>query len=122
MADDVRALFAGLGLDLPEQVPVLAAHHQIAQKLHACTEPGGTRAHDLVDIQLLAPQADQARVADAARRIFRFRKRHPWPPAVVPNQDWGPLYDEAAVGLPVAPDVRSAAAWAIGYIKDLHVG
>lgn len=120
MADDVRDLFLGLGLDEPAPVPVLPAHHQIAQKLHACTAPGSTRAHDLVDIQLLAPQAEPAQVVDAARRLFRFRKQHLWPPAVVPGEDWGTLYAEAAIGLPVAANVAAAAVWTNGYIKDLH--
>lgn len=46
--------FAALGLPRPNPVSVLPLHHQVAQKLHACTEPGSQRAHDLVDLQLMA--------------------------------------------------------------------
>lgn len=53
LAADLLELFANLGLPQPAAVPVLAVHHQIAQKLHACTEAGSDRAHDLVDLQLL---------------------------------------------------------------------
>jgi hypothetical protein len=41
---------------------------QVAQKLHACTAPGSERAHDLVDLQLLEPDADDAAVAEATQR------------------------------------------------------
>lgn len=33
-------------------MPVGAVEHQIAQKLHAASAPGSSRAHDLVDLQL----------------------------------------------------------------------
>ena len=46
LAPEVFALFSELGLGTPAPVPVLPLHHQIGQKLHACTEPGNERAHD----------------------------------------------------------------------------
>lgn len=57
VAKDILDLFEYLGLSTPNPVPLLATEHQIAQKLHACTNPdrkgGNERAHDLVDLQLL---------------------------------------------------------------------
>jgi len=47
LAPDIQGLFETLGLLIPEPVPVLATHHQVAQKLHACTAVGSERAHDL---------------------------------------------------------------------------
>ena len=59
IAADILGLFATLGLDEPDPIPLLAVDHQIAQKLHACTAVNPTggrneRAHDLVDLQILA--------------------------------------------------------------------
>ena len=54
VAEDLLELFARLGLPQPRPVPVLRADHQIAQKLHTCTAVGSDRAHDIVDLQLLA--------------------------------------------------------------------
>jgi hypothetical protein len=45
IAPDIVDLFATLGLDEPDPIPLLAVDHQIAQKLHACTavNPAGGR-------------------------------------------------------------------------------
>lgn len=39
LAPDLPLLFEALGLESPSPVPVLAVHHQVVQKLHACTAP-----------------------------------------------------------------------------------
>lgn len=51
---DVVAIFRSLGLAEPQPIPVLPSAHQVAQKLHACSTPGSERAHDLIDLQILA--------------------------------------------------------------------
>lgn len=80
MSDEVLELFAELGLPEPSPVRVLPVHHQISQKLHACSEPGSVRAHDPVDLQLLVPIADLVLVHETAVRLFAFRGAHAWPP------------------------------------------
>lgn len=94
IADDLVALFARLGLEEPRPAPVLAVHHQMAQKLHACTAVGSERAHDLVDLQLLVQHEDPglALVAETAHRLFRSRRAHPWPPHVVVGSTWAGIY------------------------------
>ncbi len=119
LSGDITGLFAELGLAVPEPVPVLPLHHQIAQKLHACTEPGNERAHDLVDLQLMAPQADDALVASTVRRLFDFRQQHLWPAAVKAGPTWTGLYAQAAEGLDVLPDLAAAVASANEYIARL---
>lgn len=116
---EVSTLFADLGLAAPQPVRVLPVHHQIAQKLHACTENGNERAHDLVDLQLLAPLADDALVAATVRRLFAFRHQHIWPSVVVAGPAWPALYADAAEGLNVLPDVAAAVAWTNEYIVRL---
>jgi hypothetical protein len=120
LAADVAELFAELGLATPGPVRLLPVPLQIAQKLHACSAPGSERAHDLVDLQLLAPGADDAAVAQAARRLFDFRRAHPFPPVVAVGSGWGSLYDLAAEGLDVLPDVADAVSWANDYIARLQ--
>lgn len=106
-------MFAHLGLPAPQPVAIIAPHHQIAQKIHACTEPGSERAHDLVDLQLLWPADDAglSLVADTTRRLFAFRRGHQFPGTCRVGPDWSRTYDEAAQGLPVIPEVTEAARW-----------
>lgn len=121
MSAEICALFVSLGLDIPRPVRVLPLHHQIAQKLHACTEPGSDRAHDLVDLQIMAPRADRDLVAITATRLFNFRRQQEWVSAAVTAGDgWETKYSAAADGLHVLADVTSAAAWANGYIEELR--
>lgn len=81
-----------LGLPRPQPVPILAAHHQIAQKIHACTEPGSERAHDLVDLQLLWPhdEDDVERVSVTTERLFMFRRVHAFPGSCTVGPDGRP--------------------------------
>lgn len=113
LADDLVELFAILGLPRPAAVPVLAVHHQIAQKLHACTEAVSDRAHDLVDLQLLvaADQPDLVVVAETARRLFISRNAQAWPPRIRTRPTWPELYEAAAVDLDVLPDLEAAVDW-----------
>lgn len=108
--------FAALGLPRPNPVTVLPLHHQVAQKLHACTEPGSQRAHDLVDLQLMSGLVDDISVAETVQRLFRFRHQHGWPALAVPTREWETLYADAAIGLEsvVFPAVGDAVQWLNG--------
>lgn len=44
LADDLAQLFTEVGLEAPKPVRVMRADHQVAQKLHAVSEPGSERA------------------------------------------------------------------------------
>ena len=123
MSDEVRGVFAELGLPTPAAVRVQPLHHQIAQKLHACTTSRSDRAHDLVDLQLIIPMTDTTLVVATAKRLFKFRSQHPWPPTVVAGPAWGSLYVEAAQGLDVLPTAEDAIQWLNSYIDRLdHPG
>lgn len=119
MSDEVLRVFRALGLPAPAPVRVQPLHHQIAQKIHACTAPRSDRAHDLVDLQLIAPMTESNFVAPTTRRLFTFRAEHEWPPMLSPGADWGPLYAEAADGLDVLPSVVDAVAWLNDYVARL---
>jgi hypothetical protein len=114
-----RALdvFALLGLPEPGPVALLRAHHQIAQKLHACTSVGkGTneRAHDLVDLQLMMAEEapDLTLIRSSATRLFISRRRHAWPPTVVAQPGWDTIYARESAGVAVLRGVDDAVAWA----------
>lgn len=116
LATELIDIFAALGLPRPNPVSVLPLHHQISQKLHACTEPGSQRAHDLVDLQLMAALADDVLVAQTVERLFRFRRQHDWPALAVPTKEWDTLYADAVIGLEkvVFPAVGDAVQWLNG--------
>lgn len=77
---------AELGLESPRSVPCLAIPAQIAQKIHALTEPEprgrpNPRARDVLDVLLLVQRAeiDNAAVLAACERVFAERAKHAWP-------------------------------------------
>jgi hypothetical protein len=115
----VLDLFAELGLHVPRPVAVLPLHHQIAQKLHACTEPGNERAHDLVDLQLIAALADDGLRRHDDTTTLRLPRQHAWPTAVVPGPNWATLYADAVAGLDVIPELGEAVERANRYISKL---
>jgi hypothetical protein len=125
LAPDIIGMFEALGLPTPQPIPIMSVAQQAAQKIHACTgipELGMTneRAHDLVDLQILHRVAviDADELGRVAPRLFRYRKKHDWPPVVVTYESWDTLYADAAEDLDVLPTVRQAAAWANKLIGD----
>lgn len=108
-----------VGLPAPQPLPVLAVEHQVAQKLHACTVVNpktgrNERAHDLVDLQILAQEETINLVAlrSVGSRLFASRGTHDWPPKVMSYPEWETLYAEAADGLAVFDTVEAAVSWA----------
>ncbi|MGH7736402.1 MAG: nucleotidyl transferase AbiEii/AbiGii toxin family protein [Candidatus Tyrphobacter sp.] len=77
---------AELGLQAPRSVPCLALPAQIAQKIHALTEPEprgrpNPRARDVLDVLLLVQRVelDHEAVRAACERVFAQRAAHSWP-------------------------------------------
>ena len=52
-------------------------HHQAAQKIHALSEPGSRRAHDLIDLQLIdaTGELDHGKTLVTCKRLFSYRKK-----------------------------------------------
>lgn len=121
MAGDIANMFAALGFPEPSPVALMKSHHQIAQKIHAVTTPGGSRAHDLVDLQIICSncELDLPLVRKTCERLFAYRKRQEWPPRVTPGEGWQELYDEQRVGLDVLASVEDAAEWANELIEKI---
>ncbi|HZL05972.1 MAG TPA: nucleotidyl transferase AbiEii/AbiGii toxin family protein, partial [Coriobacteriia bacterium] len=80
LADDLALLFAEVGLEPPKPVRVMRADHQVAQKLHAVSEPGSERVRDLVDLQLLdnGEDLDLRLVRATCERLFEYRRQQAW--------------------------------------------
>ena len=110
--------FERLGFPHPEPLRVMTLPFQIAQKLHAVSEPGSERAHDLIDLQLVMSRSslDLAEIRQVCVRLFTYRKRHAWPPIVMGGEDWDSVYCAALETIrergTIAPKVDQAIAWA----------
>jgi hypothetical protein len=84
------------GLGRPSNVPCMNAYEQIAQKLHAATDPSEDRPRDLLDIFVISSQLDLDVVTlrVAAERVFDSRATHAWPPPIQLREGWGPAMKE----------------------------
>ena len=114
---DASGWFSQLGLPQPRPLPTLPIGWQIVQKIHACTAPDtgdwvNPRADDLVDLQLLSAGlgASLPELRPQAVRLFAHRREHAWPPHITERAGWRDLYQTAADGLPVEPDLPGALA------------
>jgi Nucleotidyl transferase AbiEii toxin, Type IV TA system len=117
-----------IGLDGPEIIPVLATRWQIAQKLHAVTEPPlrpgaeNPRYWDLIDLQLLEALTaeDLAPVKDACKRTFAARRQQPWPPQITIYPDWPDRYAAMAKSLDMPiTDVNQAVETIHAFVRQI---
>ena len=124
------------GLPNPEFLLGIALRYQIAQKIHACTDPHdpqgerNDRARDVVDLLLLrdlaavdgAPSRAHLREACAALFTARASDAHTlrreergWPPRLIAHPHWSNDYDKAArqagVDLTLGQAVDDVNAW-----------
>lgn len=127
---------AGFGLSGPDELAALAMRYQIAQKIHACTDPHdppmwvNDRPRDIVDLVLLRDLVtaegtpSPAEIAQATRAVFDARAadartlgRPPrlWPATAVAHPHWPDDYARAAadggVALPLDDAVSVVNAW-----------
>jgi hypothetical protein len=113
---------AAFAINPPGLVPCLDVPNQIAQKLHACSEPlpdGNERVRDIIDIwlleALLEPE-EMPSLKQACLSTFRRRQKHTWPPVASPSPGWERQYSLLIAEYPDAPPDVAAA---IVYINDL---
>jgi len=81
-------------------VPCLPLRYQVAQKLHAVSDPreDNDRFRDLIDLIILDDlneDGDEA-LREACTEIFALRDQHAWPPQVVAHEDWDQGYQAMA--------------------------
>ena len=116
-------------IDPPRLVPCLDVPNQIAQKLHACTEPlseGNDRVRDVLDIWLLEALLEPGEIAaikDACISTFQRRQRHAWPPEVIPSASWKRDYALLVAEQPGAPETVDAAVdYLNGFVARIERG
>ncbi|MGL5826846.1 MAG: nucleotidyl transferase AbiEii/AbiGii toxin family protein, partial [Nocardioides sp.] len=121
LADGIVQLFTEVGLEAPKPVRVMRADHQVAQKLHAVSEPGSERTRDLVDLQLLdkGEDLDLAQVEATYVRLFEYRRQQAWPPTIVSGDGWATLYEAAVEDIAVLPNVEGAVAWVNEFVERI---
>ena len=118
LPEELAELFEQLSFPRPRPVPLMKLSYQIAQKLHAVSEDGSTRAHDLIDLQLIMLHSgpDLADVRSKCVRLFDYRRKQPWPPRIAKGEGWDGIY-ELALGTiadkaDICPTVDEAVDWA----------
>jgi len=121
MSDEIPKVFESLGFPAPDPVPLMPLEYQIAQKLHGATEDGSERAHDLIDLQIVAVRGlpNLRKLKAVCRRLFAYRKKQSWPAKVVKNKDWDAIYSEERGSLPVLASMDAAIAWANDLIAKI---
>lgn len=121
LADDLAQLFTEVGLEAPKPVRVVRVDHQVAQKLHAVSEPGSERARDLVDLQLLdkGEDLDMPQVRATCVRLFEYRRQQVWPPTIAAGEGWDTLYEAAVEDVDVLADVETGVVWANAFVRRI---
>ncbi len=111
--DELKAMFANLGLPEPKPVPLMRIPYQIAQKLHGATDEKFVRAQDLVDLQLIMAHetVDLREVKQICERVFANRKEQAWPPTLEVTDEWRMAYDKTKGDLAVLPSCDDATSW-----------
>ena len=127
LPEDLTAIFEALSFPRPAPIHVMRLSHQVAQKLHAVSEAGSERVHDLVDLQLIVAHSklDMEEVRSKCRRLFHYRRMQSWPPTIVKGPGWDELYQNAKGSLPVLLTADEAILWANGLVAAIerqHVG
>lgn len=120
------------GIDAPDHLIGIAMDYQVAQKLHACSDPDtddftNDRVRDVIDLRLLKdhfyPHGPTSGLTSACVDLFEARAteatslgvstRH-WPPRIAdPNQDWIRDYPNLAHSVGLSIDLDTA-------ITNLH--
>jgi Nucleotidyl transferase AbiEii toxin, Type IV TA system len=133
--DTVEGIDLGwFGIDAPP-IPCLSIAYQMAQKLHACTDPYNgegqqedDRVRDLVDLWLLESLLDTNGLADVRAGVldtFDRRAKQAWPPTPVVTETWLRDYPKVAhkvIGSPAT--VEAAAKYVTGLMSGFfeHCG
>lgn len=132
---------AGFGLPDPNALAGIAMRYQIAQKLHAVSDPHdpphtiNDRARDVVDLLLLrdlmmttgCPTLTEVRIAGievfearAAEARALDQPGRPWPPTVVAHRHWETSYAEAAAAGNISLSMDMAVAEVNSWISTVE--
>jgi predicted nucleotidyltransferase component of viral defense system len=106
-----------LGLEAVEAIPCMTLAEQIAQKLHAVSDPTEDRPRDLYDIYVMDKHCEQSdeELYAAAVAEFGHRGTHKWPPTIELRENWELTLRELLDndGLSGSPEMILAAVQAL---------
>ena len=125
LPQELSDAFEQLSFPFPRPLPVMNLSYQIAQKLHAVSEEGSERAHDLIDLQLIVSLSD-LNLADLRLkcvRLFDYRRAQAWPPHVKMTDTWDAIYNAALETVrdksSLLPNVSEAVDWVNRLIEKI---
>lgn len=126
-AEEVPAFhLADFGLSGPQHLPCLPLVKQVAQKIHALTEPVDQgrptdRFRDLLDLWIIRDMAPPSReLREVCEETFRVRDKHSWPPTIVVLDHWhGPFQAMTAEVQASVRDANQAAGDVQEYIQRI---
>lgn len=114
------------GLEGPDSLPCIPLTKQIAQKIHAVTEPpadGRTndRFRDLLDIVMLSALIPASlELREVCEETFAVRQRHGWPPEVVLYLHWREPMEQRAKEMGLDPQsADDMVAHVAEFIRDI---
>lgn len=109
------------------RVIAINIHHQVAQKIHACTEipthGPNHRVHDLYDLMLLDPLVrgrDLTRTRIVCEETFARRSGHLWPPVLPDWADWPVAWSGLDIPGPTRPTYEEARTAVSRLIDDIR--
>lgn len=120
---EVREIFRLLGFPEPAPVALMTLEHQMAQKIHAVSNPSdrNQRAHDLIDLQVIMKEGniDLSKVREICQRLFTQRRMHGWPTQIRIRNGWDAIYNAQKRDLNVLGNVKGAISWANELIASI---
>ena len=118
---EIAEAFEALSFPRPAALRVMKLTYQMAQKLHAVSEPGSERAHDLIDLQLMVrhSELDLSEVRKTCVRLFNYRRKHTWAPEIVAGESWRKTYEDAYATIADASFLLSSVDDAVAWANDL---
>ena len=125
LPEELADAFEQMQFPRPQPLRVMKLSYQIAQKLHALSEEGSDRAHDLIDLMLIGRQSqlDFVDIKSKCVRLFDYRRKQAWPPVIRKGEEWDAKYD-AALGTvrdnsDICHTVDEAVVWANEFIAKI---
>ena len=125
LPEELADAFEQMQFPRPQPLRVMKLSYQIAQKLHALSEEGSDRAHDLIDLMLIGRQSqlDFVDIKSKCVRLFDYRRKQAWPPVIKKGDEWDAKY-EAALGTirdnsDICRTVDEAVAWANEFVAKI---
>ena len=121
ISQEIVDIFIKLGFPEPIPVALMPINHQIAQKLHALSLIDSDRAHDLIDLQVIANHEiiNYRELKSICRRLFDSRKQQLWPPIINKTSIWDALYVSQVYDSNVFQNVDDAVIWVNNFIEKI---